>query len=197
MRTKFISLCAALFASTAAQATVLTYDFTATVTSITGTMPVSVNDVLTGSFSFDTSAPDLNVNTDVGLYQQFSSAHVSGGALDAIAAINYAQVWDSDLFDQIHFFSWGVPSYPAYAILISLPSTSGTLWDSDALGALPDLGDFDNGPYLALSFFASAQEENTLYADLTSLQVRAVPEPGAFLLFAAGLAMLGARRLGI
>lgn len=166
-----------------AAADILTYNFTATVVDQTD-LGLSVGDLVTGSFSYDTAATDFNVgNPLIGAYFQGQTLQFAVGAISATAPLDAIVVENGDP-DELRAGSINVTSWE---IGLVLADHDQTVFTSDALPApLPDLGEFEDREFSArlldgTDLLGSFEAQIT---SLTLVTVTEVPEPST-------LAMLG------
>jgi hypothetical protein len=176
-----------------AHAALVTYQYTAV--GVAGTD--SAGATVTGSFGFDTTAPDLNGLDYQGLFDGgFLNALVSGGVQSGLQISLTSQIWQTSNAGvggtTDAFYNLYSPSS------LFLLDDEGTALDDDALPGALALADF-SGPNddraLRLYDAANGQHAYQLTALWRDSVTQRVPEPGTgVLLAAAGLALVWAQR---
>lgn len=179
-----------------ARAALITYSYTGQVTGITQNPGLAVGDIISGSFSYDTTAADTAPSALDGNYDAVSGA---GESLSYVGGFtvpkSFHRVTDGiGGFDQFRMAgtvntlgSGGI----FQLMLIELVDLTGTAFTSDATPLSLDFADFDEGFFQIAFRTAQETRNNVAVGNLLSLSVQVVPEPSAILLFAAGATLLG------
>lgn len=186
------------------QGALITYTFEGTVTGVGGFAfeelhPVNVGQTLTGSLTYETSTPDINLLSQVGYYEgaitnlSFAFPSYSGG-IGGSNAINFIDIEHnfSPYGDRINL---GAPvTGPAFngvspeGFLILLQDFRGEAVSNTALGTIPPLSAFPQYHSFNLRFSDIGYGNSGVAGTLTSLTP--VPLPAAAVLFPTGLSLL-------
>ncbi len=174
-----------------AAAGIVTYDFTATVTS-QDSLGLSIGDVVTGSFSYDNAVPDFNIgNTTNGVYFQSQTLYFSVGALSASAPFDVVTIDDSVDANPDRLFA-GTISALEWAVVLRLLDATQTVFVSDSLPALlPDLSAFDQRIMEFELFNDEPDLVGEFTANITSLTLREVSEPSSAALLGGTVLLAG------
>jgi hypothetical protein len=195
----------------------VTFAFTATIDlvdpALTGTF--SLGDTLSGTFTFESTAPDSASNSDLGIYnsavtayQLTASSGYSASAIKAQIVVFDNSFSGGDRYRSVAFAESIAPGFgltgadvnglPLLDFGFNLFDPTATAFSSDALPTSLDLADFlltstfskvgfDFGD--PAKFFLSPPEFSPVRATFTSFT--AVPEPGTLGLLSVALAGLG------
>ena len=204
MRHRLTASVAALFllAAGSAQAAIITFGFTGTVTQNVNNpygVTAGVGTAVSGSFTYDTSAPDLYPPSSQGQYAQpippadLSITFSATGDVAVATDAAYAAVQNgaNDFFQIFANSDTGdVNSSPVtgFRSSVGLIDTSGTAFSSDSLPGALDLSDFD----ITSGEFQDANDPDTAVIRY-SIDNIIVPEPSSLGLLALGLGLLASR----
>jgi hypothetical protein len=219
---KFVSasaavLFAALFLTGPADAGVITFNFTATFTSVQDTGDVStlpnlaaglvVGQSISGSFSYDTSIAGFNTGANTSYNGATLSATLPSGVVSSGPSTTTTTIQHNALADQLFlsasliFSSLVGPDLETLGA-VSLYDPTGTAFSSVDLPTSIDLNTFSSKTYTvqedAYYIYSVAPDTNIGFVgsrfinfDLTSLSVAAVPEPSTWALMLVGFAGIG------
>jgi hypothetical protein len=203
-----------LFALSAA-ANDITFYFTGSITSTTGTAPFARGDTFSGSYTFDSTATDSNAATDVGDYFFTTSPYGITVAIDGytittspggspgnflIEVLNNHSGEDGYTFHSYSNDVSGSPTFTVTDVGFSGNDPTQTLFSSDALPLVPpDLSSFSTQVFGISGGAATGPDgpdggggwdaTGTLDS-LTMTPVTSVPEPSGFVLLGGGLAAM-------
>jgi hypothetical protein len=199
-----LTLTACTLIASPAFAAPITFDFTARIAQIDASLSAffSAGQIVTGSYRFESTTPDSAPNAQTGLYfnaGNLFTASVGANVFNAGAVdIDISNLAAVDIYRVAGSLATGpaLGNFHLDSLVLALTdNATATALASDALPLTPpNLADF-NIALLNLAFIDAANPGNvaSVNAQITSLRthVVAVPEPGAILLFLAGLAALG------
>jgi len=195
--------CFAIFASSA-QAATITYTATGTIANVDSVLAsqFSVGQAVSFTFAYDTSKPDLEISSFVGVYvNALTSGFGSAGSYVFSVSTSNIRIRDNAPTDQ--FFAIGgasgasgasVGAYNFDSAGIVLTDATNAVFINDNLPTVLNLSDFTAGQRLIeLNFIleGDARFGAVVEANISDLSVAQTPLPAALPLFAGGLGALG------
>jgi hypothetical protein len=178
----------------AASAAVLTFNYVAAVSDVDGAPGVSVGDIVTGQFTYDTNSFDISPDPNVGIYILPDSGAIS--ASSGTFARSYTNTLGTarntepgDLLGDE--FQFGGTNPLDEFLILRLEDTQSIALTSDALPASFDLSLFERQE---LEFVASIDDRWLATISQITLAPAAIPEPWSAAVLALGLGALILRR---
>jgi hypothetical protein len=199
-----LTLALALMApvSSATYASLLTFDFTVRISGVTNIAGVAVGDLLSGSYTFESTTSDVTPELDTGTYP------ISGVYTFAVGPLSFAfssyligvgnnvtfPSGTQDYYTVQSFFDDGTLFHFASLDLASFANLNALT--SDTLPSVPpDIGAFPDFNNFGYCFgVASLCDESGVFGTIESITLRSVPEPFTIALVALGLLGLGFAR---
>jgi hypothetical protein len=184
----------------------VTYNFTGVVSSVDAALtpgpgPVAPGNALSGSFSYETTAPANGLGNPETYDALTSLSFTVGGYSASLLGSKQIIVADSffgkDLFQINAKAADGLSGPPIngfnlFIFSFELFDSSNSVFSSAALPALLNFGSFDSAEFL-LSFLSplNGNTQANITGRITDVSLAEAPIPGAGLLFAGGLGMIG------
>jgi hypothetical protein len=180
-----------------AAAAIVTYDFTATVTS-QNNLGLSFGDPVTGSFSYDTAASDSDADANRGVYFFTQTLQFAVGSISATVPFGLLQVVNGGggALDSDRLTGGTVGAANPWTVSLFLFDFDQTVFSSDDLPSpLPALDPFETRE-LDFALIEQGVVLGSFTTRITSLTLRPVPEPSA-LLMVGGMALAGGLLLSL